>query len=87
MEENFENWNGDIHRNIAAFVAASGEPYISLFTPEEIKALLRAHGYHAIKHLDHEAARAAYIPRHPPGPSGPLPWYRVVRVVGSAKSP
>ena len=84
--DNFENWNGDIHRNIAAFVAASGEPYISLFTPEEIEALLRAHGYHAIKHLDHEAARAAYIPGHPPGPPGPLPWYQVVRATVSGTS-
>jgi len=85
--DTFEKWSGDIHRSIAAFVAASGEPFISLFTPEEIEAFLRAHGYHSIEHLDHDAARTAYMPGHPPGPPGPLPWYRFVRAIVSAKRP
>jgi methyltransferase (TIGR00027 family) len=85
--DTFENWSGDIHRGVAAFVAASGEPYISFFTPEEIEGRLRAHGYHAIEHLDHKAARMAFMPGHPPGPPGPLPWYQVVRATVSAKRP
>src|SRR5262249_20761687 len=83
--DTFENWSGDIHRSIAAFAAASGEPFINLFTPEEISALLRAHGYDAIEHLDHNAARTAFMPGHPPGPPGPLPWYQVVRATVASK--
>jgi methyltransferase (TIGR00027 family) len=85
--DTFENWSGDFHRGVAAFVAASGEPYITFFTPEETEALLRAHGYHAIENLDHVAARTTYMPGHPSGPPGPLPWYQVVRAVVSAKRP
>jgi methyltransferase (TIGR00027 family) len=77
--DSFEGWDGDIMRGIAAVVATIGEPWRSLFTPEEVEVLLRAHGYGAAEHLDHDAVRSTYMGGHPPGPPGPHPWQRFVR--------
>jgi methyltransferase (TIGR00027 family) len=79
--DSFVGWDGNVMRGTAAFVAASGEPFINFFTPDEVEALLRAQGYDAIEHLDHDAVRSIYMGDHPPGPPGPVPWVRVVRAV------
>ena len=77
--DSFEGWDGDIMRGIAAVVATTGEPWVSLFTPQEVEALLRAHGYDDVEHLDHDTVRSTYMSGHPPGPPGPHPWQRLVR--------
>ncbi len=83
--DSFEGWDGDIMRGIAAVVATTGEPWVSLFTPQEVEALLRAHGYDDVEHLDHDTVRSTYMSGHPPGPPGPHPWQRLVRATVSRR--
>jgi methyltransferase (TIGR00027 family) len=85
--DTFENWNGHFQRTAAALVAASGEPLVSFFAPEQIDVLLRARGYDAIEHLDHNRVRTIFMAGHAAGPPGPLPWYRVVRATVLANRP
>ena len=77
--DSFEGWDGDVMRGIAAVVGAIGEPWRSLFTPQEVEVLLRAHGYDAVEHLDDDAVRSTYMGGHPPGLPGPHPWQRIGR--------
>jgi methyltransferase (TIGR00027 family) len=79
--DSFGEWDGNIMRGTAAFVAACGEPFVNYFSPDEVEALLRAQGYDTIEHLDHDTVRSIYMGGHPPGPPGPAPWVRVVRAV------
>jgi methyltransferase (TIGR00027 family) len=77
----------DRRRAVAAQMAASGEPWVSFFSPEDIEALLRAHGYDSIEDYDHNALRSVYMGGHGAGP-GPLPELRIVRatVTGRPRS-
>jgi methyltransferase (TIGR00027 family) len=79
MWDSFEGWDGNWPRAVAAGFAASGEPWISRFSPGEIEALLGAHGYDNIEDFDHRAIRARYMDGHGSGLPGPIPWERVVR--------
>jgi hypothetical protein len=65
-------------RRIAAGSAASGEPWLSLFSSEDVEALLRAHGYDTIEDYDYDAIRSVYMGGDGSGP-GPWPWSRIVR--------
>jgi methyltransferase (TIGR00027 family) len=79
MWDGIEGWDGNSLRGVAVFVAASGEPWVSSFSPEEIATLLRAHGYANVEDFDHSAIRALYMGGLGSGPPGPIPWTRVVR--------
>jgi methyltransferase (TIGR00027 family) len=79
--DSFVGWEGNVMRGTAAFVAASGEPWLNLFSPDEVEALLLVHGYDTVEHLDHDAVRSIYMGGCPPGPPGPVPWTRVVRAL------
>ena len=85
--DSFPGWDGNLMRRIAAGSAASGEPWVSLFSPEDIEALLRAHGYDNIEDYDHDAIRSVYMGGDGSGP-GPWPWTRIVRatVTGRLRS-
>jgi O-methyltransferase involved in polyketide biosynthesis len=45
----------------AGIAAQLGEPFVSLFTPDEIEALLRSHGFGEIEHFGPHEARVAYF--------------------------
>jgi methyltransferase (TIGR00027 family) len=77
--DSFEGWDGNHPRGIAAGFAASGEPWVSLFSADDIESLLRAHGYDNIEDYDHDAIRSLYMGGYRSGPPGPIPWLRVVR--------
>jgi methyltransferase (TIGR00027 family) len=79
MWEGFEGWDANWPRAVAAGFAASGEPWVSSFSPGEIETLLGAHGYENIEDFDHDMIRAAYLGGDGSGPPGPIPWERVVR--------
>jgi methyltransferase (TIGR00027 family) len=79
MWDSFEGWDGHLPRAVAAGFAASGEPWVSRFSPGEIEALLGSHGYDNIEDFDHSAIRAVYMGGDGSGPPGPIPWERVVR--------
>jgi methyltransferase (TIGR00027 family) len=85
--DSFPGWDGNLMRRIAAGWAVSGEPWLSLFSPEDIEALLRAHGYDHIEDYDHDAIRSVYMGGSVSGP-GPWPWTRIVRatVTGRLRS-
>jgi methyltransferase (TIGR00027 family) len=74
----FPGWDGNLMRRIAAGSAASGEPWVSLFSREDIEALLRADGYDNIEDYDQDAIRLVYMGGDGSGP-GPWPWTRIVR--------
>jgi methyltransferase (TIGR00027 family) len=59
--DSYPGWDGNLPRSAVARGAACGEPWVSLFSPEEIEALLRAHGYDNIEDFDHDAIRSAYM--------------------------
>jgi methyltransferase (TIGR00027 family) len=45
-----------------SIAAGFGEPFVSLFTPDEIDALLREHGFDGMEHVGRDEARAMYFP-------------------------
>jgi methyltransferase (TIGR00027 family) len=47
---------------LAGMVAETGEPFISLFTPDQIEKLMRREGYASIEHFGPEDAIRAYFP-------------------------
>jgi hypothetical protein len=79
MWDSFQGWDGHRLRSVAAGLAASGEPWVSFFSPEEIETLMRAHGYDNIEHFDHDTLRSLYMGGYGSGPPGPWPWIRIVR--------
>jgi len=42
-------------------VAGMGEPFVSLFQPDEVERLLRRHGYTDVEHFGADEARATYF--------------------------
>jgi methyltransferase (TIGR00027 family) len=54
-------------RFFAERAAAAGEPWISYFTPGEIEALLRAHGFSEVELLGRETALRRYFQDRPDG--------------------
>jgi methyltransferase (TIGR00027 family) len=54
-------------RFFAERAAAAGEPWISYFRPDEIEALLRAHGFSDVQFLTRETAMRRYFVDRPDG--------------------
>jgi methyltransferase (TIGR00027 family) len=79
MWDSFEGWDDNLPRAVAAGFAASGEPWVSSFSPAEVETLLSGHGYGNIEDFDHDMIRAAYMGSVGSGLPGPIPWVRVVR--------
>ena len=46
---------------LSRVVAGMGEPFVSLFRPDEIERVLRRHGYTNIEHFGSDEARSAYF--------------------------
>ena len=44
-----------------AIAAGFGEPFVTLFTSDEVDALLREHGFGEMEHVGREEARAKYF--------------------------
>jgi methyltransferase (TIGR00027 family) len=44
--------------------AGFGEPFVTFFTPDEVDALLRGHGFDEMEHVGREEARARYFGGH-----------------------
>jgi methyltransferase (TIGR00027 family) len=84
--DSFEGWDGEVMRNLASWVARLGEPWISYYTPGEMGALLRVHGYGAVEHLDFHGVRSRYMRGCLPGAPGPHPWQRLVRATVAPRS-
>ena len=51
---------------LAERVASVGEPFVSRFEPEALKAKLLASGFSAVEFLSSEEARSSYFSRRPP---------------------
>jgi methyltransferase (TIGR00027 family) len=47
-----------------SIAAGFGEPFVTLFTPDEIDALLREHGFDEMEHIGRDEARARYFGGH-----------------------
>ena len=47
---------------LAGMIAETGEPFISLFTPDQIEKLMRSEGYASIEHFGPEDAVRIYFP-------------------------
>jgi methyltransferase (TIGR00027 family) len=47
-----------------SLAAGFGEPFVTLFTPDEIDAFLRGHGFEGMEHLGRDEARARYFGGH-----------------------
>lgn len=50
---------------LSRVAAGMGEPFVSLYRPHEIEALVRAHGYTGIEHFGPEEALATYFSHRP----------------------
>ena len=46
---------------LRSIAAGFGEPFVTLFTPDEIDALLRRRGFDEIEHVGRDEARARYF--------------------------
>ena len=58
-----------------AIAAGFGEPFVTLFTSDEVDALLREHGFGEMEHVGREEARAKYFDGdHGVEIAGPRPW-------------
>lgn len=54
-----------VTQTLSGFIGEGGEPFISLFTVEEIEELMRGVGYASLEHFSPDDAVRAYLPGRP----------------------
>lgn len=59
---NVDAFGRRVTTTLAAMIGEVGEPFISVFTPDEIEDLMRSEGYVSIQHFGPEDAVRAYFP-------------------------
>jgi methyltransferase (TIGR00027 family) len=55
-------FGGRIEAVMSGITTTMGEPFVSLYEPQQIEQLLRDHGYTDIEHFGPDEARATYLP-------------------------
>lgn len=63
--DSLDPFSREVTGALAAIAAEMGEPFLSLFRPDEIEELLRTHGFADIVHFGSQEARAAYFKADP----------------------
>lgn len=60
--ENVDAFGGRVTTTLATMIGETGEPFISVFTPDEFEELMRREGYVSIEHFGPEDAIREYLP-------------------------